>query len=117
MHGSIQHCKKAAADGADVLALEATSNRSALHKAAFWGHTHLICYLVHECKIPVDQQDSNGDTALNDACRFGHTAVVEILLAAKANAGIQNNAGKDAAGVAAEYGQAAVAEMLAKAKA
>jgi hypothetical protein len=115
MHGSIQHCKKYQAEGADVLALESTSNRSALHKAAFWGHTHLICYLVHECKIPVNAVDSNGDTALNDAVRFGHGPVVEILLSAKADASIKNVKGQDAMGVAAEYGQASAAEMLAKA--
>merc|ERR1719203_1475748 len=41
MHGSLEHCVRAKDAGADVNALEASSGRTALHKGAFWGHTHL----------------------------------------------------------------------------
>jgi len=37
MHGSVEHAKKVAPH-ADVHSVESTSDRTALHKAAFWGH-------------------------------------------------------------------------------
>merc|ERR1711937_339610 len=49
MHGSVGAMRKAVAQGADVNSTESTSDRTALHKAAFWGHTKTIEYLVNEC--------------------------------------------------------------------
>ena len=37
------------APAADVHALETTSGRSALHKAAYWGHEQLTAVLLKEC--------------------------------------------------------------------
>ena len=51
------------AKGANVHALEATSGRSALHKAAFWGHTDLVQYLTATLKICPNTRDTAGDTA------------------------------------------------------
>jgi len=115
MHGhSIDLMKKIAAD-ADVHALEKSSGRSALHKAAFWGHEGTVCYLVHECGLNKDLQDYNGDTPLLDAVRFGHVKVVEILAQAGASTSLKNAEGFDAFGLAKEYNKPAVLEALKKA--
>jgi catalase (peroxidase I) len=114
MHGS-HHVMKAHADKADVHAVEAYSGRSALHKAAFWGHPEAVSYLL-SLKVDVNLQDSAGDTALHDACRFGHESVVSALLDAGADASLQNKLGQDAAGVASAYQQDAILAMLNKHK-
>lgn len=100
MHGSLEHVKRAKDAGADVNSLEASSGRNALHKAAFWGHNHLMDYLINECKINVNVQDDDGDTALIDAVRFGHPAVVEALLKGGSDKTLKNKLGKDALAVA-----------------
>ena len=45
-------------------------------------------------------QDSEGDTALHEASRFGHTEVVEKLVAFGADRDIKNNQGHTANDVA-----------------
>ena len=114
MHGhSIELMKKIAVD-ADVHGLELSSGRSALHKAAFWGHEGTVCYLLHECRLDKDLQDYNGDAPLHDAVRFGHAKVVGILLKAGANPGLKNSEGFDALGLAKEYSKPAVVDLLQK---
>jgi len=112
MHGSLEHVQRARASGADVNELEASSGRTALHKAAFWGHTHLIDYLVTDCKINPNVQDHDGDTALIDAARFGHAGVVEQLLKGGADKSLKNKAGKDALAISNDQGKPDVAAML-----
>ena len=84
MHGSLAKVTELAAK-ADVKATEAGSDRTALHKAAFWGHDHLMPILIDHCGIDVNAVDYNGDTAAHDAAKFGHVKVVEALIAAKAS--------------------------------
>jgi catalase (peroxidase I) len=55
MHGSLEPVMKYAAT-ADVHQLENTSGRSALHKAAFWGHIGTVQYLVRDLKLNIDVQ-------------------------------------------------------------
>jgi ankyrin repeat protein len=55
MHGSVEHAKKYVAK-ADVHQKEATSGRTALHKAAFWGHIEMVTYLVKEAKLDINAQ-------------------------------------------------------------
>jgi len=91
MHGSVDRMQDIYATGKlDPFALELTSRRSALHKAAFWGHILTINFLIHDVHMNVDQQDFNGDTAMHDAARFGHVDVVEALLKGGANPSIRN---------------------------
>jgi len=116
MHGhSLELMRRLAAE-ADVHDLERSSGRSALHKAAFWGHVFTVKYLAGECKLDKDLQDYNGDTPLHDACRFGHLEVAEALVQAGANPALKNKEGQDALGVAEEYGKADVAAMLRKSR-
>jgi len=111
MHGSLLAAKKIAPQ-ADVNQLEATSGRSALHKAAFWGHTEMTRYLVKEAKINPDVQDIFGDTALHDAAKFGHTEVAKILVEGGAKANIKNKAGQDALALATLHGKTPIVDLL-----
>lgn len=112
MHGSV-HLAKALIGKANPHALEATSGRSALHKAAFWGHDDMTAFLIEEAKIDVNLQDHDGDSALHDAAKFGHVNVTKALLAAGSDVTLTNKAGQDAYTVANEHGHTAVADLIA----
>jgi ankyrin repeat protein len=95
-----------------VHALESSSGRSALHKAAYWGHEQLTAVLLREYKLDPNVQDHDGDTALHDAARyvlrrsalpsrsfvlirrFGHVKVCTHLLSGGCNKDLRNKAGK-----------------------
>jgi hypothetical protein len=105
MHGSLEHAQALLTRGADPKLREANSGRTALHKAAFWGHDHIVPWLL-ECKVPVNGLDYNGDTALHDAARFGHeNCVAALLQAAGCDPKIRNKEGKTAYDVALENGK------------
>ena len=75
MHGSIEKVQQYKEAGADVNEVEASSGRSALHKAAYWGHDHVVKYLTAECGLNVDVQDFAGDTPLHDVSNSLHCVV------------------------------------------
>jgi len=104
MHGRLEQAKCTLARGADPKRLEANSGRTALHKAAFWGHGHIVPWLI-EAGTPLDALDCHGDTALHDAARFGHDGCVKALLDAQAAANVRNKEGKSAHDVAVENGK------------
>lgn len=114
MHGSMAKVSALAKKGVDASEVESSSGRSALHKAAFWGHVHLMPLLVEECKIDVNIQDYRGDTAIHDAARFGHAGVVEYLAGHGADLSLTNKDGQNALAVAKEYGKDAVVACLSK---
>jgi hypothetical protein len=112
MHGSFGAMQRLVkAGGVNVHAVEKTSGRTALHKAAFWGHDHIIAFLVGDCKLDANTRDFNGDTPLHDACRFGHQGVVEKLLSSS-DSSIKNNQGHNAMSLAKEYSQDAIVSLL-----
>ena len=111
MHGSLGIMRRLAPK-ADVHQVEQSSGRSALHKAAFWGHIEATRYLVNELKLDIDAQDQMGDTPLHDAARFGHLEVAEILLAAKPNLALENAAGMTSLVLAVEYDKENVAAAI-----
>jgi len=111
MHGSTERMRTYGAT-ADVQEQEANSGRTALHKAAFWGHIETTAVLLNEYKLKPNVQDVNGDTALHDAVRFGHAGVAEKLLAGGADPSIKNKAGKDCKGLAQEYGKTLLVSKL-----
>lgn len=132
MHGSVGPARAIAGD-CDVHELEATSGRSALHKAAFWGHKQMIAFLLGECRLNANVQDNYGDTALHDAARFGHAEVVDQvssphdrcselslteiwtqLLAAGADTSLKNEKGEDAITVARNHGYNKIAAAIAR---
>lgn len=112
MHGSVERMKELT--GVNVNSTEAFSNRTALHKAAFFGHAHVVDYLASGgLGVNVNAQDADGDTALHDAARFGHAAVVECLLKAGADKSIKNKDGKLPTDLAAANDKPAVVALLA----
>lgn len=113
MHGNLGTVKAKVKAGADVHALETHSGRSALHKAAFWGHGHTIEYLMNDCKLNPDVQDYNGDTAMHDAARFGHVGIVELLVGGGASTSLRNKDGLTAQEVGQQYEKPEVVNFLA----
>eukprot|EP00937_MAST-01D_sp_MAST-1D-sp2_P005045 g5045.t1 len=111
MHGSFVALKKCRPD-ADVHAVEASSGRTALHKAAFWGHEEIVKFLLEDCKVDANRVDYNGDTALHDATRFGHAAIVQQLLAAGADKAVANKDGQTALLAAEAFDKPGIAAML-----
>ncbi len=111
MHGSVG-IMKSLVDSADVNEAEASSGRTALHKASFWGHIEAVRYLIDELQLDPNVQDLMGDTPLHDAARFGHEEVVRILLDANPDCTIRNRAGLNAKGLAIEYGKEVVAKLI-----
>jgi ankyrin repeat protein len=108
MHGSVERMEELFGQGGaaiDVNSTEPLSSRTALHKAAYFGHAHVIDYLMTKGGAAVNAIDADGDTALHDAARFGHTAVVEALLKAGADITICNNDGKTAVVLAKANGK------------
>jgi hypothetical protein len=114
MHGSLEAVTRHSAL-ADVHATEATSGRTALHKAAFWGHDQVIDLLLNKCKLRPNAVDYNGDTALHDACRFGHEGVIQMLIDAGTDLSIKNSSGQTPVCVAKAYTQDGALALLAKA--
>lgn len=116
MHGSIGPVKRLAAK-ADVHEVEPRTGRSALHKAAFWGHVATIDFLCNALKLNPLQQDSNGDTPLHDAARFGHKSVVEMLVKHGAAAlDVRNKDGMTPLEVAVEYSKPDIISLLRQSK-
>ncbi|KAI3334222.1 hypothetical protein F4824DRAFT_217493 [Ustulina deusta] len=62
--------------------------------------------------VDLDRQDSNGETALSWAARYGHKAVVELLLKKGAGIHIQDAVGRTPLSWATGYGEVAVARLL-----
>ena len=79
MHGSLEHAITALKAGADPLALEVNSGRTGLMKAAFWGHDHVVKYLLNDLKVSINDQDVDGDTALHLAALNGHEKIADLL--------------------------------------
>jgi len=92
--------------------VEMNSGRSALHKAAFWGHIDTVIYLAKELHLNVNLPDYNGDTPAHDAARFGHLSVVRALVENGANVALRNHAGLTVADVAAQYEKGDVVSYL-----
>jgi len=109
MHGSLEHAQAARAAGGNPKWIEPHSNRTALHKAAFWGHAHIVPWLLsaepNGCGLDPNLRDYNGDTALHDAARFGHSEVIKQLLDHGASTKIKNNKGQTPSAAALENGK------------
>jgi len=78
MHGSLDVVIEAVKNGANVNSVEWHTGRSALHKAAFWGHDDTIKFLLSK-GANKSLVDSLGHTALDDATKFNHKNVMEML--------------------------------------
>jgi hypothetical protein len=109
MHGSLEKVQNLT-KGSDIHAVEDYSGRSALHKAAFWGHTDVVGYLLG-LGLDANAKDFNGDTPLHDAARFAHEGVVRALLdCPTVDMTVTNNDGRTPLEVATEYSASSVAD-------
>jgi len=108
MHGSLEKVMQLSSV-ANVHAAEASSGRTALHKAAYWGHTHVVAYLVDTLGLNVNAVDFNGDTPLHDAARFAHSAVVEKLIVSQSSLTIANKSNQTPLQVAVEFSSTSTA--------
>jgi Ankyrin repeats (3 copies) len=116
MHGSLERMKELYASTKatlDVNAVENHSQRTALHKASYFGHGHVVSYLCQEIATTnIDAIDGDGDTALHDAARFGHVAVVQALLEKGANRTLINLDGQTPRDLATANGKLSVVALL-----
>jgi len=110
MHGSLERMKSYAPK-ADFNSVDKGSGRSALHKAAFWGHMHVVKYLIEECNVNPNLQDVEGDTALHDAARFGHLDIVKYLVP-RTNLTLKNKEGLDACAIGVQMDKDDVVDVF-----
>eukprot|EP00979_Chaetoceros_neogracilis_P005152 scaffold900_cov196-Chaetoceros_neogracile.AAC.4 len=87
------------------------TDRTPLHKASYFGHSHVIEYLL-ECGANVNVDDVEGDTPLHDACRLGHATSVKLLLKAGAITDAVNKLGESPADLAKYVGCEEISDML-----
>mmetsp|Transcript_41723 Transcript_41723/g.100069 ORF Transcript_41723/g.100069 Transcript_41723/m.100069 type:complete len:414 (-) Transcript_41723:53-1294(-) len=112
MHGSLDRAKALKAKGAKVNGCDPVNHRTALHMASFWGHNHLMDFLIQDCQVDPSAVDVEGETALHDAARFGHLEICEKLVKAGCSTGVQSKQGKTALQVAQEQGKHDVVRLL-----
>ena len=96
----------------DVNSFDADSGRTALHKAAFWGHAHVVDFLTTSCCAKVGERDFAGDTPLHDAARFGHLDIVRRLLRVGADCSVANNEGYTPLMLAEQHSKDKVVDVL-----
>lgn len=77
------------------------SGYTALHYAARSGHL-LICRILLDAGIGVDERTHGGVTALHRAAMMGHLEIVNLLLTRKSDPFVQDSDGKTALHRAAE---------------
>jgi hypothetical protein len=87
------------------------TDRTPLHKASYFGYSHVIEYLL-ECGANVNVDDVEGDTPLHDACRLGHVTSVKLLLKAGAITDAINKLGESPADLAKYIDCEEISEML-----
>jgi len=92
MHGNLIRMKEIEGSP-DPNAPEVFTNRTALHKASYFGHDHVVEYVLG-CGGNVSATDVEGDTPLHDAVRLGHVKCTELLLNAGAKSNVKNNKGE-----------------------
>jgi len=54
-------------------------NRTALHLAAAEGHVECVEFLLKYCNVPPNPVDRWGQSPLEDALRFGHSVVADMI--------------------------------------
>ena len=61
-----------------------------LHYNALHGNKQEVCRLIEQDQIPVDAESYHGNTALHEASRYGHVALVQQLIKFGANVNKKN---------------------------
>lgn len=89
------------------------TERTPLHKASYFGHDHVVEYLL-DCGANVNVVDVEGDTPLHDACRLGHVACVKLLVRAGAKRDVKNKKGETPLQLASYLGNEELKDLLKK---
>ncbi|XP_055545797.1 ankyrin repeat domain-containing protein 39 [Wyeomyia smithii] len=87
------------------------SGYTALHYAARSGHL-LMCRVLLESGINVDERTNGEATALHRAAMMGHDTIINLLLSHNANLLLQDSDGKTALHRAAEKGHVGSCKIL-----
>lgn len=98
--------------GADVFAIDARMDASALHKAAQSGNPDVARLLLDRGAFVDQQSPTIGHTALMDAVWHKHEAVVRLLLERGAKTTLRSHYGQRARDFAERDGLAAIAAMI-----
>jgi len=91
-----------------------SKGRTPLHWCPVWGlapHTQAAQKLI-DCSCPLNKQDSNGQTALHIAAKYGHEPMVDLLLRKGADTNIRDKQGVTAGQYAYSHGWPRVAASL-----
>ncbi|KAG5626379.1 hypothetical protein H5410_011597 [Solanum commersonii] len=78
---------------ATVANVKDAKKRGSLHFAAGEGKIDLCKYLMEDLKIDVNEKDKEGETAVLNAARHGHTATVQYLIYKGADPAILSTSG------------------------
>ncbi|XP_006823931.1 uncharacterized protein LOC100375149 [Saccoglossus kowalevskii] len=88
--------------------------KTLLHKAAEWGHLHILKYLVSECGFDVNVRSKDGITPLHLAASYGNPVIVKFLLDHKAFISIPSNFNETPLFWAIANGNVEVVQMMVK---
>lgn len=92
MHGNLVRMKMIKGK-IDPSAPEYFTKRTALHKASYFGHHHVVEHIL-SLGGNVVLLDVDGDTPLHDAAKLGHVRCAEMLLDAGAKFNVKNRNGE-----------------------
>lgn len=112
MHGNLIRMKEIQGSP-DPNAPEYFTNRTALHKAAYFGHHSVVEYVL-QCGGDYSNVDVDGDTPLHDAARLGHTKCVQLLVDQGAKGNVKNRKGETPISLAKSIGSDDCLEILNK---
>lgn len=99
--------------GADPAIVDTLMEATPAHKAGYMGHSEVARLLVRHRRLALNAQGPyNGYTALHDAAWHGHTATVEVFLAAGADTRLRGLDGDTAREVAAKRGHQVVVALI-----
>ena len=102
MHGNLIRMKEIEGE-IDPNAPEYFTNRTSLHKACYFGHDHVVEYVL-TMGGDVSVTDVDGDTPLHDAAKLGHVRCVELLVKKGAKGNVKNHKGETPIDLAKKVG-------------
>ena len=80
--GDLQRVKDFVRRGGVNMVVQAKCSNSwrAIHLASFYGHLHIVRYLVEDCQVDASTKDNEGWTSLHFASRDGRLNMLPYLV-------------------------------------